>query len=125
MSDLTRHGKWAAHDLEIKAVGNGPAQVGSQYSCTHKGKSADQVTITDMSPNERFGFHVTMPNKWELQWNMSATPEDGGTLVTRQGKITKMPLLMTPLKLLVAMVSAGFEKKLLNNMKADLESNTG
>ena len=125
MCDLTRHGEWAAHDLEINAVGEGPAQVGSQYSCTHKGNPADQVTITDIAPNERFGFHVTMPNKWELQWNMTTTPQDGGTLVTREGKITKIPLLMTPMKLLVALVSSGYEKKLLNNMKADLEGGSG
>ena len=50
MSDLTRHGKWAAHDLEINAVGDGPAQVGSEYTCAHKGKPADQVTITDIVP---------------------------------------------------------------------------
>ena len=125
MSDLTRHARWAAHDLEIKALGEGPAQVGSQYSCTHKGKPADQVTITDISPNERFGFHVTMPNKWELQWNMTATSQGEGTLVTRDGKITKMPLLMTPMKLLVALIGSGYEKKLLNNMKADLEGGSG
>ena len=115
----------AAHDLEINAVGDGPAQVGSQYTCTHKGKPADQVTITDISPNERFGFHVTMPNKWELQWNMTASQQAQGTIVTRQGKITKMPLLMTPMKLLVALAVPGPEKKFLNNMKTDLEASAG
>ena len=120
--DLKRHAKWAAHDLEIKAVQEGPPEVGSQYSCTHKGKPGDQVTVTEMAANERFGFHVVMPNKWELDWTMTATPQGDGTLVTREGKITKIPLLMSPMKLLVAMVGPKSERKLLNNMKADLEA---
>ena len=77
-----------------------------------------------MTPNEHFAFRVVMPNNWELQWDMTASPQGEGTLVTRQGKITQIPILMAPMKLLVAMVGPRYEKKFLNNMKADLESSS-
>ncbi len=75
-----------------------------------------------MIPIERFVFHVVMPNNWELQREMTASTQGEGTLVTRSGKITKIPALMAPLKLLIAIVGPMDDKKLLNNMKTDLEA---
>ena len=121
MCDLTRHAKWAAHDISVQADQEGLPAVGHTYTSSHKGKTPDRITITEMTPNERFGFHVIMPNKWELQWDMRAAPQGEGTLVSRQGKITKMPAIMTPMKLLFPLIASPFDKKLLNNMKADLE----
>ncbi len=122
MCDLTQHAKWAAHDIAIQAGQEGPPAVGNSYTCSHKGKAGDQVTITEIAENQQLGFHVVMPNKWELDWSMAVTPQGEGTLVTRDGKITKMPALMAPMKLVVALVAPRFEKKFLNNMKEDLES---
>ena len=122
MCDLTRHAKWAKHDIVIEAGQEGPPAVGNTYTSSLKGKPPDQLTVTEMTPNERFVFHSVMPNKWELDHLMTASPQGDGTLVTRTGKVTKIPALMAPLKLLVAIVGPMDEKKLLGNMKADLES---
>lgn len=64
---------------------------------------------------------MVMPNNWELQQEMTASSQGDGTLVTRSGRITKIPALMAPIKLLVALVGPMDDKKLLNNMKTDLE----
>ena len=124
MCDLTRHAKWAKHDIAIESGQEGPPAVGNTYTSSHKGGTPDRLTISEMVPNERFGFHVVMPNSWELQHEMTALPQGEGTLVTRSGKITKIPALMAPLKLLVAIVGPMDEKKPLNNMKTDLERET-
>ena len=122
MCDLTRHAKWAHHNIVIEAGQEGPPAVGNTYTSSHKGGSPDQLTVTEMTPNERFVFYAVMPNKWELDHAMTASPQGEGTLVTRDGKITKIPMLMSPMKLLIGLVGPGFDKKLLANMKADLES---
>ena len=83
------------------------------------------MTVTEMRPNERFSFHSVMPNKFELEFTMTVSQQVEGAMVTRRGRVTKIPLLMTPMKLLVAMASAGPEKKFLSNMKADLEASAG
>lgn len=125
MCDLTRHAKWAAHDIGIEASQEGPPAVGSTYASSHQGKTPDQLTVTEMRPNERFSFRSVMANKWELDFTMTVSQQVEGTLVTRGGKVTKIPLLMAPMKLLVAMASGGPEKKFLNNMKAELEAPAG
>ena len=108
--DLSRHAKWAAHDITIEAGQEGPPAVGNTYTSSHQGKTPDQLIITELRPNERFAFHSVMPNKFELDFTMTVSQPVEGSRVTRQGKVTKIPLLMTPLKLLVAMASAGPEK---------------
>ena len=122
MSDLTRHAKWAVHELKIEPVEEGPPKVGSAYRSAHvKAKAPDQVTVTELLPNERFGFHVVMPNGWEVQHTMTATSQADGTLVTRTGSMTKLPALMFLMKLLMPLLASGAHKKFLNNMKSELE----
>ena len=121
MCDLTRHAKWAPHDLEIVAGQEGTPAVGHTFTSSHKGKAPDQLAITEMVPNQRVAFHSVMANKWELDFKMTAAPQGEGTLVTRSGKLTKVPLLLTPMKLLIALAGPMGDKKLLNGMKADLE----
>ncbi len=122
VSDLTRHAGWAAHDININAETEGPVAVGHKYSSGKTGKKLDRITVTDYSPNERFGFHVVMPNKWELDWQISVAPDGDGTSVERKGRITSIPALMTPMKLLYGMAAPMDEKKLATKMKAELES---
>jgi uncharacterized protein YndB with AHSA1/START domain len=121
MCDLTRHAKWASHDIEIVAGQEGVPAVGHTYTSSHKGKAPDQLSITEMVPNQIVGFHSVMANHWELDFEMTTAPQGDGTVVTCSGKLTKVPLILTPMKLLVAMVGPMGDKKLLNGMKADLE----
>lgn len=120
--DLTRHANWAAHDIAITADQEGPSAVGHTYSSSKKGGTPDRVTITSMTPNKDLGFHVVMPNNWELDWQMTVTPDGDGTRVERQGRITKIPWYVSPLKLVFAMVAPMDENKMAKKMKADLES---
>lgn len=122
MCDLTRHVKWANHNIAIQAGQEGSPAVGNTYTSSHKGGSPDRLTVTEMAPNERFGFHSIMPNNWELDFSMTTSPQGEGTLVTRECKITKIPILMSPMKLLFGLVAPRGDKKSLDNMKADLES---
>ena len=120
--DLTRHAKWATHDITIEAGQEGPPAVGNTYTSSHKGKTPDQLTVTEMRPNERFTFHSVMPNNWELDFTMTVGQQVEGTRVTRTGKITKIPAMMLPMKLMFGLATSGPEKKFLNNMQADLEA---
>ena len=122
VSDLTRHAGWAAHDINISAETDGAVAVGHIYSSGKSGKELDRVTVTEVVPNQRFGFHVVMPNKWELDWQISVSAAGDGTSVERKGRITSIPMLMAPMKLLYALAAPMDEKKLAKKMKADLES---
>ena len=120
--ELTRHANWAAADIEIKADQEGSPAVGHTFSSGKAGGKADRVTITSMTPNESIGFHVVMPNNWELDWRMSVTPDGDGTRVERKWRITKIPWYLAPMKLLVAAATPGPEGKMARKMKSDLES---
>ncbi len=122
ISDLTRHASWAAADIVITADQEGPPAVGHTYASGKEGGKADRVSITSLTPNESLGFHVVMPNGWELDWQMSVTADGDGTRVERKGHITKIPWFLAPMKLLVAIASPGPEGKMAKSMKADLES---
>lgn len=79
--DLTRHAKWATHNIMITADQEGLPEVGHTYSSFKEGKMPDRITITSMTPNKALSFHVVMPNKWELEWQMSVAPDGDGTRV--------------------------------------------
>ena len=108
MSDLTHHTKWAQHNIAIEAGQDGPPAVGNTYTSSHKGGSPDRLTVTEVAGNERFGFHSMMPNNWELDFSMTASPQGEGTLVTRDCKVTKIPILLSPMKLIFGLVAPGF-----------------
>ena len=128
ISDLTRHAGWAAHPITIEAVGEGSPQVGSTYRCTHKGKPGDTVTITELVPNQRFGFGSVMPNKMEFSFTMTVEPQGDGSLVTRSGKPSKLPgatKLFIPAFPLMMVMANSAENKFLKNMKGELEKSAG
>lgn len=60
MCDLTRHVKWAKHDIDIQAGQEGPPTVGNTYTSSEKGGTPDRLTVTEMVPNELFKFHSVM-----------------------------------------------------------------
>ena len=64
------------------------------YSSSKAGGKPDRLTITSLTPNESIDFHVVMPNKWELDWQMSISPNGDGTKVKRTGRITTIPWYM-------------------------------
>ena len=65
VSDLSRHGEWAADELEIEAVSDGPPAVGSEYksSVPFMGKEVTARTkVTALESPTRFSFTVTEPD---------------------------------------------------------------
>ena len=126
MSDLTRHAKWASHSITIMASQDGPPAVGNKYTSTERTSTPDRLTVTEIVPNERFCFHSVMSRGmgWEFDFTMTAKPEGDGTMVTRGAKITKFPIFMLPMRLIMPLVGPKFDKKMLQNMKADLEGSS-
>ena len=123
MCDLTRHAKWATHPIVIQAGQDGPPAMGNTYTSTENTAAPDQLTVTEIVPRERFCFHSVMSRGmgWEFDFTMTAKPEGEGTIVTRNVKITKFPIFMLPMRLVMPLVLPKFDKKMLINMKADLE----
>ena len=121
VSDLTRHADWAAHAVYITAETEGPVEVGHTYSSGKPGSKLDRLRVTELEPNDRFGFQVVMPNGWELDWAISLRAKDEGTEVDRKVKVTRMPVYMKPALLAIAMVGPIFERKMAKKMKADIE----
>ena len=79
VNDLARHAGWAAHSIDISSEMDGPVAIGHKYSSNKSGGKRDRITITDFVPDERVGFHVVMPNKWVLDWQISDSPAGDGT----------------------------------------------
>ena len=122
MCDLTRHTKWAAHEVTIKAGRKGPPAVGNTYTSSHdRDEEPDRLTVTELTRDERFGFHVVMPNGWEFDFAMTVEPQGDGTLVTRKSKMGKMPGASFLMRLAAPLTGNTYEKTFLDNMKADLE----
>ena len=96
--------------------------MGSRYTSGHAGKTPDQVTVTEVAPNERFRFNSVMPNGMSFDWIMTVAPEGQSTVVTCKSKNVKCPLLMLPLMPLIPLLARDPEKKFLSNMKAELEA---
>ena len=77
--------------------------------------------MTELTRDERFGFHVVMPNGWELDFAMTVEPQGDGTLVTRKAKMGKMPGASFLMRLASPLIGNSHEKNFLENMKAELE----
>lgn len=85
LADFPRHPEWAAHPLTLQAATPGPLALGSKFhSVGHMmGKDChDQVTITELTPNQRIGFEVIDgPNLLRHRFTMRTDGE--GTVVTK------------------------------------------
>ena len=123
ISDLTRHAKWAKHQIQIEAQQEGPPAVGNTYTSQEKNNTPDRLTVTELVPKHLFRFHSRMDRGmgWEFDHTMTAKPDGEGTTVTRKSEVTKFPIFMLPMRLMIPLMPSG-DKQLLSNMKADLES---
>ena len=122
ISDLTQHTNFAAHDIKIEPVEEGPVAVGKRYTSGHEhAKAFDQVEITELVPNERFSFHVVMPNKLEVHHTFSLKPQNESCVVTRVSNLTSAPGMLFLVRPLFALAGPMATKKNLKNLKAWLE----
>jgi uncharacterized protein YndB with AHSA1/START domain len=126
VADVGRHAEWAsaADEMTIKADSPGEPAVGKTYSAegTLLGKrNPSKVTITALERPERVEFEYE-DSRGSGGHVFTFTPDNGGTLISRQIYGIKQPLLGPVFFLL-------FKRKIdvnyngaLNNLKTKLES---
>ena len=96
VSDLAWHAGWATHSIDISSEMDGPVAVGHKYSSNKSGGKRGRITITDFVTDERVGFHVVMPNKWVLDWQISVSPAGDGTSVEARAESLQSLLSWRP-----------------------------
>ncbi len=128
VADIGRHGEWASSpdEMTIKADQPGEPSVGKTYTADGilLGKhNASKVTVTALDKPERVEFEYE-DSRGSGGHTFTFTPEEGGTLITRQIYGIKQPFL-GPLLFRI------FKRKIdvnyngaLNNLKTRLESGT-
>jgi uncharacterized membrane protein len=125
VADLTRHGEWGGHGLEVTKTTEGPAAVGSVFSTTAKqfGTQREQSTVTELSPGSAFAWE----SKGALglaRHRFSVAGDGGSTTLTKSAEIVEPTFLA---KLTSWKVSKDIPKNLhrdLANIKAHLEGHT-
>jgi uncharacterized protein YndB with AHSA1/START domain len=58
VSDMTRHGEWGGHGLQVTKDDDGPVAVGSTYSTVAKqfGTQREHSTVTELQADSVFGW---------------------------------------------------------------------
>lgn len=126
LSDVGRHGEWGsdADGMTISADKPGKPAVGSTYSAegTLLGKrNPSKVTITALEPPSTVEIECT-DSSGISGHVFKLTPQDGGTLVTRQIYAVKQPFF-GPLLFMIfkSKIDVNFNGA-LQNLKAKVES---
>ncbi len=85
VSDLSKHGEWAADPLQITAVDDSEIAVGKKYTSTVEFRG-DTVTggqtVTVYEPSQKFAFHVKDTTS-KHDHVFTFTPQGEGTLLER------------------------------------------
>ena len=124
VSDLTKHGEWAANELEIAAVESVAPTVGSTYR-----SSADvgnlhfdaSLTITQLAPPHTFAFSGK-DKTGSFEHIFTFTPNNGGTTVKRQLNFDLTPMQYMMYLLLYFPVRLPASRTAMDNLKAKLEA---
>ena len=86
LSDLARHGEWAANPLKIESTTDDPAAVGSEYksSVRFMGKDVSgTLRVTVLEAPSRFGFTCDDDNG-HFEQDYRLRPDSGGTRVMQR-----------------------------------------
>jgi uncharacterized membrane protein len=122
VADLTRHGEWAGHGLQVTKSREGSVAVGSVFSTTAKqfGTQREQSTITELSPGSAFAWDSTGA-LGRAHHRFSLAGDGGSTTLTKSAQIVEPKFLA---KLTSWKLSKDIPKGLhsdLANIKANLE----
>src|SRR5690242_17976778 len=122
VSDFSRHGEWAGHDLQVSRADSGPVQVGTTFSTVAKqfGTQREQSTITQMTPPQEFGWESTGALGRVHHW-FSLREASGTTTLTKGAEFVEAKLLA---KMTMFKVSRDIPKGLatdLSKIKAIVE----
>jgi uncharacterized protein YndB with AHSA1/START domain len=130
VADLSRHSEWAseADQMTIKADEPGDPAVGKTYSAegTLLGRrNASKVTITALDPPRSVEFEYVDPNGTSGGHVFTFTPQDGGTLISRQIFGIKQPFFGPLLfRIFKGKIDVNYNGA-LRNLKTKLESGPG
>lgn len=125
VADLTRHGEWGGHGLQVTKSTEGPDAVGSSFSTTAKqfGTQREQSTITELSPGSAFAWESTGA-LGRARHRFSLADDGGSTTLSKSAEIVEPTFLA---KLTSWKLSKDIPKGLhsdLANIKAQLEGHT-
>lgn len=123
VSDIPRHGEWAAHKLEIEPSSQGQIAVGSSFNSvghemgTHRGK----VTVTELVPNSKLVYEAE-DDTGRFRHHFMLEEEGGATRVTKGVEPLRLSLLFKILSpvALAFMVPRGLDGD-LQRIKGKLE----
>lgn len=85
VSDLSKHGEWAADPLEITPVDDSEVAVAKRYTSSAEfrgSRVAGEQTVTEYDAPGRFAFHVKDSTS-EHHHVFAFTPQGDGTLMER------------------------------------------
>jgi len=125
VADLTRHGEWAGHGLEVSKSTDGPVAVGTTFSTTAKqfGTQREQSTITELSPASAFAWDSTGAlGRVHHRFSLS---EDGGSTTLSKGAEMVEPTFLA--KIMSWKLSRDIPRGLhsdLANIKAHVEGSS-
>jgi uncharacterized protein YndB with AHSA1/START domain len=88
VSDLTKHGEWAADPLKIEAVDDAEIGVGKAYRSEVEFRGnmvTGEEVVTEYEPTRRFAFHVKDSTS-EHDHQFTFVPQGEGTLMLRSAR---------------------------------------
>jgi len=123
VTDLTKHGEWAANPVQIKAISPGSVMVGSRYHSTAQVKGlvfTTELRVTAYQPPSGFAF-TGEDTTGRFEHQFAFRPYNHGTRVERQVNfaLTWPQWLMFEISLYPVRLPAA--RKALNLLKARLE----
>ena len=115
VSDFTKHGEWAGHDLQVTKDTDGPVAVGATFSTVAKqfGTQREHSTITELEPGRTFGWE-SKGSLGTMHHRFTVTAADGGTDLTKSVE-------MTDPSLLAKLTSWRLTKGISEALRADVE----
>ena len=123
VSDMTKHGEWGGHNLEVKQTSNGSIGVGATFASTAQqfGTQRETQTIVDYSPGKRFAFEAK-GGLGLARHVFDLTPDGGGTRVSKSMELTKPSFLARLMSMKIKGDQAKALPQDLQRIKQKLES---
>ncbi len=96
VSDMTKHGEWGSHQVEVKATSPAAAGVGATFESTQHlfGTQHEKQTITAHEPPRRFVFQAT-GTLGLAEHTFDIAAQDGATKVVKSMEMVK-PIVHWP-----------------------------
>ncbi len=125
LSDVSRHGEWAAHPLTVTRNPGPERDPGATYSChtAMLGGIKGAVQVISEDPPGSFVFEA-QDASGHFRWSFTIVPDGSGSRITYRMEPVKVPLVMAVLTDMLIWPLAGkkgFEQT-LQNIKRSVEA---